>query len=182
MTPSNGSIVQNCQAPCSSCTVGGGNICTNCISGYTLVESSCLPLACPIPYCLTCSLGGVCAQCLPTFNLINNACLCRAGFSPSTTSTSPAAYCMCSVGLNYTSSNATCTFCNIAYCQNCNINSCKQCYPGYNLTSQGYSCVYCPSNCNLCLTSGYCNNCSAGLNVSSNGSCVLCNNVTVGCV
>lgn len=42
MVPSNGSTTPNCQSPCSGCTIPGGNICTSCITGFTLIQGNCV--------------------------------------------------------------------------------------------------------------------------------------------
>jgi hypothetical protein len=111
MTSSGGlNTTQNCKSPCSTCTTAGGSICTTCIMGYSVVQGNCVPDSCPVPYCKTCTTGGICIQCLPTFTIVGNTCKCQTGFIPSTTSSS-SAFCMCSVGVNSTSSNITCKFC-----------------------------------------------------------------------
>ncbi len=148
-------VCRLCISPCVTCNGGTILNCTSCLTGYTLIGSSCtaLPICsafryqgvcvaiCPnttyatgtncltcINNCLTCSTATFCTSCLPRFLLLNNACVGS-----------------CPLGTYATSSSCITCPTNCAQCSLYSGNLvCFSCSTGFSLLDK--VCSVCPNN------------------------------------
>lgn len=144
----------SCFSPCKTC-ITSGNVCTSCVSGYSLQGTTCVS-SCQAGYypktiistslwgepihitvcrqcseaCLTCSDQNTCTSCPTGFN-IDASGNCLSSCPNATT--------------YYQPTTRQCLSCSAA-CYTCKgplVTDCLSCYPGYNLY-QGSCIVTCP--------------------------------------
>ena len=174
---SEGGFTEKCREGCMSCKAG---TCLECLAGYFLQNSYCLPCSegcyecVELNYCVECSSGyylnsaSVCERCVP------NCLEC----SSSVCSTCDHKY--------YVTSKGKCLKC-LPNCESCeNTQTCDTCSSGYY--SNKTSCSPCPdgcikcdrTKCSTCLDIGYynssgtCKPCSSGCSICPSGICQSC--------
>lgn len=140
-----------------------GNQCPNCINGYYLSGTTCIPCVYP---CYTCTSSTFCTSCVNDYILANNRCISTAACAIFDTQ----GYCIeCFPG--YYLNQGKCIPCNPP-CNNCtSLTTCTSCLGSYNLIN---TMCNCPDNCKTCDIKSYvCAECNVGYYVNL-GRCTKC--------
>lgn len=161
-----------CSSPCSECAVVAAN-CTQCVSSYWLLSSSCLT-GCPTGYfgesqsrqCLPCV--GLCREC----SSYVNCTACGAEFIYFVSNSSNLGQCVSSCPAGYYLSSNSCLPC-LSSCLTCaNGNSCLLC-SGTLVQLSGVCLAACPAG--MYVYGGVCANCSLPcLNCLDSYTCTSC--------
>lgn len=155
-----------CGQNCRACSSSNSAVCSSCIVGSYLSNSStCLPCD---RRCITCEMSATnCTGCPPGQSSINGVC---GGCQPNCISCTNSTVCTaCNRG--FVVVNGSCRGC-ASSCSNCsatNITQCTSCAGGLTLVNS--ACVSCPDKCQSC-NNGICTICIPGYNPNTAGKCV----------
>ncbi len=182
---------------CIQCNPANLSICTSCIQGYFVNQTSNTCQPCNVPGCAynKCNNNGICTQFagLLTFTYTStNATTTTTNYVPylcdvgcaNCLSTFPAVCLLCSNGYYMTNPSTTTNIANCLPCgTNCltclstNPNFCQSCYSNAFINITAGTCQVCNPNSN-CLTCNsnnlnVCTSCPLGYQVSSSGTCSI---------
>ena len=114
---------------CDKCDTSNNNVCTGCVSGYSLNEGKCFE--CSVSNCKHCSNSNYCDSCNDNYQKDNGNCIeCNVSNCNHCSSIN---YCD-SCNDNYQKNNGKCDPCSIANCKKCDdsFTSCSKCEEGYH--------------------------------------------------
>jgi hypothetical protein len=189
--------VDNLTCVLISACIQSNPVCTQCVSTYQLVNSTCyvLPVNCQqmdqnlicnvcssktilvktqpscvyyIDYCQSYDNLGQCTNCLSGYYFEYRTCVI---YPANCSAVDPNTFICVSCVTNYTLSRGAICINNIIYCQTYNNSGCENCISNYYLNNN--TCISYPSYCGAVDLNGNCIFCQLSLTTLLNGKCVF---------
>ena len=155
--------------------------CTNCITGYYIVGTSCTLCSVTMPGCSICSDSTTCQTCSSGYYLNANKCFICSSARPNcqlchyNTMTSSVDCLDCNDGLFLNGGTLQCETCTDTACLSCSdATTCTRCQTGFYLSSG--DCLKCSDlfqACRLCNATA-CGQCGSGFYLNSSNRCQAC--------